>query len=326
MNIESLVAAADQRIRPHARETPLLESPALSEAIGATVFLKLENLQVTGSFKLRGALNRMLTLTPAQRARGVITASTGNHGAATALAGRIAGVQPTVFVPEKAVASKVARIRRLGALVEVHGTDSGETERHARAEAGRRGAEFLSPYNDWDVMAGQGTIGAELLRQCPDLDAVVVSVGGGGLIGGIAGYLAAARPSMRVIGCSPENSAVMAASVAAGRILDLPSLPTLSDGTAGGVEPDTITLAPCTELVEHYELVTEPEIAEAMRVLFREEGLVVEGSAGVALAALTRLRSQWGGRRVAVVLCGGNVDPGTWCDIVRAGDGSDGQS
>lgn len=322
MNLGKLVAEADRRIRPHARETPLLESPALSEAAGARVYLKLENLQVTGSFKARGALNRMLTLDPTDRARGVVTASTGNHGAATAYAGRIAGVRPTVFIPEGAVASKVARIRRLGADIVVHGTDSGETETFARAEAARRGLEFLSPYNDWDVMAGQGTIAAELLRQCPGLDAVVVAVGGGGLIGGIAGYLASARPGVRVIGCSPEHSAVMAASVAAGKILELPSLPTLSDGTAGGVEEGTITFAPCAELVERYELVTEAEIAEAMRSVFREEGLVIEGAAGVAVAALFRLRAELAGASVAVVLCGGNVDPGVWYDIV-AGRGGD---
>ncbi|MBM4185997.1 MAG: threonine/serine dehydratase [Gemmatimonadetes bacterium] len=313
-----ILEAAD-RIRPYLRETPLLHSAALSERIGTSVWLKLENLQVTGSFKARGALNKVLGLTEAERHRGVVTASSGNHGAAVANAGRHAGVVPTVFLPTTAAPIKIRKIEQLGARVEFAGDDSGVTEVHARAVAERAGQVYLSPYNDWDVVAGQGTIGIELLAQCPDLGGAVISVGGGGLIGGIASYLKAVRPELVVIGSSPANSCVMVESVRAGRVLDLPSLPTLSDGTAGGVEAGTITYPLCRDLVDDYDLPSEEEIAAAMRLLFDEERLICEGAAAVAVATAIRQRDRFAGRvrDLAIVLCGGNVDAETWCQVMR---------
>lgn len=319
MSLVARIEAADRRIRPHARETPLLWSPALSDRAGTGIHLKLENLQHTGSFKLRGALNRMLTLSDAERSRGIVTASTGNHGAACAYAGRMSGVAPLVFVPTGAAPSKVARIERLGGQVRYHGVDSGETEREARRQAELSGQYFLSPYNDEEVMAGQGTVAAELLRQLPDLGAVVVAVGGGGLIGGIATLLKQVRPDTLVIGCSPRNSAVMAASVEAGRVLDLPCEPTLSDGTAGGVEADTVTFEPCRRYVDRYDLVREDEIRDAMRLVYESEGLIIEGAAGVAVASALRLASDLGGREVAVVVCGGNIGRAVWSEALETG-------
>jgi len=319
MNLVDRIGAADRRIRPHARETPLLWSPALSDRAGTRIFLKLENLQHTGSFKLRGALNRMLTLSDGERARGIVTASTGNHGAACAYAGQMSGVAPTVFVPTGAAPSKVARIERLGGQVRYHGVDSGETEREARRQAELGGQYFLSPYNDEEVMAGQGTVATELLRQLPDIGAVVVAVGGGGLIGGIATLLKESRPDTVVIGASPRNSAVMAASVDAGRILDLPSEPTLSDGTAGGVEADTVTFEPCRRYVDRYDLVREDEIRDAMRLVYEAEGLIVEGAAGVAVASALRLAPELAGRDVVVVVCGGNIGRAVWSEALETG-------
>ena len=317
MNLVDRIGAAEQRIRAHVRETPLVLCPSLSEETGGRVFLKLENLQLTGSFKVRGALNKMLSLSAEDRARGVVTASSGNHGAAVAYAGGLAGVVPTVYLPENAAPSKVAKIRQLGARIEFFGNDSGLAEVEARRVSERTGQVYLSPYNDWDVVAGQGTIGIELLRQCPTLGAVVVSVGGGGLIGGIATWLKAHRPEFLVIGSSPKNSCVMVESVDHGEILDIPSLPTLSDGTAGGVESGAITFELCRDLVDQYDLPEESDIESALRLLFDEERLVVEGAAAVAVATLRRHPERVTGRDVAVVLCGGNIGVDVWCRAVR---------
>jgi threonine dehydratase len=316
MTLVDRIAAAEQRIRGQVRETPLMLCPSLSAETGGRVFLKLENLQLTGSFKVRGALNKMLSLSAADRARGVVTASSGNHGAAVAYAGGLAGVVPTVYLPQNAVPSKVAKIRKLGARVQFFGDDSGLAEVEARRVSERTGQVYLSPYNDWDVVAGQGTIGAELLRQCPSLSAAIISIGGGGLIGGIATWLKAHRPEFLVIGSSPRNSCVMVESVRQGRILDLPSLPTLSDGTAGGVEAGALTFDLCRDLIDHYDLPDETDIAAALRLLFEEERLVVEGAAAVAVATLRRHPELVAGRDVAVVLCGGNIGADVWCGAV----------
>jgi len=307
----SLAALADERIAPHVRRTPLLESDWLSAETGASALLKLESLQHTGSFKLRGALNKVLSLPAELRARPIVTASTGNHGAAVAYALARVGLTGTVYVPHDAEPSKVERIERLGARVVVHGRDSAEAEGHARALAAREGQVYISPYNDPEVVVGQGTAGLEIIRAVDRLDAVVVAVGGGGLISGVAGVIKAKWPSALVIGAAPRASAVMLESVRAGRILELESEPTLSDGTAGGVEPDAITFPWCRDLVDDWDLVGEDEIARAMRRVMLEDHLVVEGSAGVAVASAWRTGRRFAGGRIAVLVCGGNVGPGT---------------
>ena len=301
------ILAAESRIRAYVRETPLVDSPALSDATGASVWLKLENLQHTGSFKLRGATNKLLTLSAADRARGVVAASSGNHGAAVAYAGKTLGVPVSVFVPQGASSVKVEAMRRAGAEVAVFGTDGLDTEVRAREVARESGRAYVSPYNDWDVVAGQGTVGVELRRQAERLDAVVVAVGGGGLIGGIGAELKAHWPNVRIIGAQPANSAVMAASVRAGRVLEMASLPTLSDGTAGGIEADSVTFELCGAVVDEWVEVPEEEIAREMRYAIEVEHLLIEGAAAVAIAALRRCAPSLGGAQAAVVICGGNV-------------------
>lgn len=300
------VEQADRRIRPHVLETPLLESPGLSAELRATVLLKLENTQATGSFKVRGAMARMLAVPAADRAGGVWTASTGNHGAAVAYAGARLGIRSTVVVPAGASESKLAAIRAWGADLVEHGADSVEAEAEARRRAAEAGVVYISPYNDPEVVAGQGTVAAELIRQADGFDAVVVAVGGGGLVAGIAGYLRAVGHPAAVVGCSPAASPVMYESVQAGRILDLPSEPTLSDGTAGGVEPGAITFPWCRALVDRWHLVAESDIAQAMREAIGRDHQLVEGSAGVALAAARALAGDFRGGRIVVILCGGN--------------------
>jgi threonine dehydratase len=303
--------AADERIRPHARKTYLEYSPYYSDVGGAEVFFKLENLQHTGSFKTRGALNKLLTLTPDALTRGVVAASTGNHGAAVAFAAARVGTRAVVFVPDNASRDKLKMVERLGAEIRFHGDDCMVAELAARRHAEAHGMAYVSPYNDPMVVGGQGTVGVELGRQLDRIDAVFVSLGGGGLISGIAAYLKSARPGVRVIGCSPEHSQVMIQSVKAGEILDLPSQPTLSDGTAGGVEAGSITFDLCRELVDDYVTVTEDEIADSWREFTGVHHMMIEGAAAVAIASFMKLRAQFVGNNVVIVLCGANISPET---------------
>lgn len=301
-----MIATAETRIRPHIRETPVVQSLSLGERAGAEVWLKCENMQVTGSFKVRGATNSLMTLGVGARQRGVVAASSGNHGIAIAHAGRTLGIPVTVYVPEFASRVKTASMERLGAIVVRFGTDGLDTEIEARRAAALRNADYISPYNDTSVIAGQGTLGVELRRQLERIDTVVVAVGGGGLIGGVAADVKHHNPAVRIIGAQPSNSRVMMESVRAGRVLEMPSEPTLSDGTAGGVEIDTVTFPLCRDLVDEWIEVPEQDIAKSMRHAIEAESMLVEGSAAVALAVVVERRTRLQGR-VVVLLCGANV-------------------
>ena len=208
-NLKDAIEAAAERIGPHVLETPVVEAPSLSSELGCEVLLKLENIQKTGSFKIRGALNKVLQLTEAEKAAGIVTASSGNHGAAVSKAAQIAGGKVDIYVPEGASPAKIANMERLGGTVHVFGSDSGKSELEAQRVAKETGGTYVSPYNDPQVIAGQGTIGLELIRQVPDMDAVIIAVGGGGLASGIAGYLKAVNPKIETIGAAPAASAAM---------------------------------------------------------------------------------------------------------------------
>jgi threonine dehydratase len=274
----------------------------------------MENLQRTGSFKLRGAMNKLQVLGPEVRERGIVTESSGNHGAAISRALADLGGRGVVFVPENVSPAKLSAIRDHGAEVRLFGTDSGLCELEARRYAGEKGLPYISPYNDPDIIAGQGTVGLEIERQIESAasdagsdgaarggpDAVFVALGGGGLIAGIG-------RQVEMVACSPENSAVMHHSIAAGRVLEMELKPTLSDGTAGGVEPGAITLELCRALVDHRVLVSEEEIATAMRLVIGRHHTLIEGAAGVAVAACLKEKERYRGRRVVIVLCGANI-------------------
>jgi len=309
--ISAAAAIAAERISSIVCETPLTRSAAFSDEIGAEVYLKLENRQHTGSFKLRGASNCLMSLSTGQRETGCVTASSGNHGAAVAYAMRELGISGVIFVPEQTSTAKVDAIRSYGGEIRFFGTDGLDTETEARAFAGREGMYYVSPYNDASVVAGQGTCGIEIARQLPDVDAAFIAVGGGGLIGGVGSVLKRHNPDLMLVGCQPGASAVMAKSVEAGRILDLASEPTLSDGTAGGVESDSITFELCRDLADEFVLVAEDDIAAAMRDYIAVEEDRIEGAAGVAIAALRARRDVLQGRKVVVVVCGGNVSQQT---------------
>jgi threonine dehydratase len=315
----SEVLHAERRIRPHILETPVQSSPALSALSGAEVVIKAEHEQTTGSFKLRGAFNRLLTLPEDDRQRGVVAASSGNHGAAVAYACQALGIQATVYVPEGASPAKVGKIRSKGAAVVHYGTDGLDTELEARRVALETGMCYVSPYNDVAVMAGQGTLAVELHRQAGTLSRVYVAVGGGGLIGGMASYLAEVAPTVQIIGALPEASPVMAASVAAGRVIEMPTLPTLSDGTAGGMESDSVTFEVCRRLVHAWVTVSEDEIAGAMRLWATHHDGEIEGAAGVAMAACLRDAGRMDGARVGIVICGGNIAHDRWAEVTGTG-------
>lgn len=307
IDIQGMVNAAEQRIRTHVHETPLELSPVLSELTGASVYLKLENLQLTGSFKVRGAFNALLAATNDERARGVVAASSGNHGAGVAYAAQTLGARSLVFVPEGTLQLKIQNIVRLGGEVRSFGADGGITEVHARAYAAEHSMMYVSPYNDPIVIAGQGTIGTEIARQLASVDVIVASIGGGGLIAGTAGYLKAVRPSIHALGVSAHNSKAMAESVLAGRIVETQHLPTLSDGTAGGLEPGAITLELCRTLVDEFVDATEEEISSALRLFVESEHMLCEGAAALAIAGLLRAKEHVRGKNVVVVVCGANI-------------------
>ena len=303
MDVERAVVEAHERIRSHVIETPVWDGHWLGPG---RVHLKLENVQHTGSFKLRGALNKLLSLDDDERGRGIVAASSGNHGAAVAFGTHALGARGVVFVPEGTGEAKIEAIRAHGAEVRVHGSDCVLTEAHARRHADEHGMVYLSPYNDPAVVTGQGTVALELVRQVGGLDAVFVALGGGGLISGIGGYLKAVDPDVRIVACSPENSPVMHESLRAGRILELETAPTLSDSTAGGVERDSITFELCQHVVDDSVLVSEAEIADAVRLCLRQH-LLIEGAAGVAVAGFLKMRERFADARAAVILCGSNI-------------------
>jgi len=311
LNVKSEVLRAEHRIRQHIRETPLEYSCHLSELAGCHVFLKLENLQFTGSFKMRGAINKLLTLSAEERVKGVVTASTGNHGLAVARGLKRLGIQGTLYLPENTSPQKIELLSRYEADLRFYGSESAEAESYAREESQREGTIYVSPYNDPQIIAGQGTIAVELLRHLDRIDAVFVSVGGGGLISGIAGFLKGANKATRVVGCLPENSPTMAESICAGRIVESRIQSTLSDGTAGGIEPEAITFDLCEQYVDEWVLVDEDEIRDAMKLIFERHRLVIEGAAGVSVASFLRMKGRFRTHKTAnvvLVICGGNVD------------------
>ena len=308
------IDATARRIRDRVLETPLVRAPWL-DGPECRVFLKLENFQHTGSFKVRGAAS-YLAANRASIGSSVVTASTGNHGAAVAFAAAANGVKARIFVPQTASTAKFNAIRRLGATIVEEGNDALESERAARDYAEAGGYPYISPYNDEDVVCGQGTIAVEIVASLPSVQSIVVAVGGGGLAGGIAAYLHAVRPDAGVLGASPSASAVMARSISAGYIVDERSRPTLSDATAGGIEPGAITFPLCRDLLVGVRLAEESEIAAGMRDLILEQRVVGEGAAGCAIAGYRSAMNELRGDTV-IVVCGGNASRETLAGIMR---------
>jgi threonine dehydratase len=295
------------RIEHNVTRTPLEYSEALSRETGAKVFVKWECEQTTGSFKLRGALNKLRSLAPGDRAKGVVSASTGNHGLAISHASRLEGVSLKLFLPETVAAIKKKRIEAMGIDVEVRGASCDRAEAIARDFAAKNGRVFVSPYNDWDIVFGAGTVGLEIAADAPAFDEVLVPVGGGGLIAGIGAFLKSARPGARIVGVEPETSAFMAASLAAGRLVEIDERPSIADAVAGGIEPGAITFPLCRDLVDAIETVPEPLIARAMALVYDRHGKIIEGAGALPFAALLHAPDAHRGRAVVAVVSGQNI-------------------
>ncbi len=318
------VRAARQRIQEHVYLSPCARSETLSRLSGCHAWLKLENLQMTGAYKERGALNKLSLLTAEERGRGLIAASAGNHAQAVAYhAGRM-GVPVTIVMPEGTPLLKVANTRGHGAKVVLSGSNYDEAYTEARRLEAAEQRTFVHPFDDLDVIAGQGTVGLEVLEQVPDLDAVLVPVGGGGLVSGIAAAVKALRPSARVIGVETEVLPSMLASLEEQRLVTIEPATTLADGIAVK-RPGEITFAHVQKLVDEIVTVSEEEIASAILYLLEKEKAVVEGAGAVGVAALLNHKVRLEGQRVVSIVSGGNIDVNVIARVIERGLVRDGR-
>ncbi len=308
MNLFPEIIAAEKRIKANILKTPLYPSNYLSQLSEGQVFLKLENEQYTGSFKARGALNKILSATPEEVATGFITASTGNHAQGFARALSIAGATGTIFLPENASPAKVEALKSYPVDLEFYGHNSLETELHAKAIAEKRGLIWVSPYNDPLIVAGQGTMGLEINTQAPDsIDYVLGCIGGGGMMAGVSTAIKNISPQTTVVGCLPEKSPEMYLSVKAGKVVFIDFEETLSDGSAGGLEDGSITFPICQKYVDEYTLVTEEAIADSIRLIAQKHHKIIEGAAAVAVASFLKELEKYKGKTVVIIICGANI-------------------
>lgn len=313
------VRDAAERLRRVVVRTPLRHSPALSRIAGVEAWLKLECAQHTGSFKLRGAYNALALIPAARRARGVVASSAGNHGLGVARAARDFGIPAKIYVPSSAPQVKRDGISRLGATVDSSCPDYDAAMDAALSYAAMTGALFVNPCAGDDLLAGQGTVALEIAEDLPSLAAVIVPVGGGGLLGGMASYLRRAMPDVRILGAQSERTDAMARSLAAGRVVDIGHDPTLADGLAGAIDDEGLAIGRAA--LDDIAVVSEGAIADAIRWLAREEGLTVEGSGAAGVAALLAGALGRVPGPVAVVVSGGNIDPARHAEIVARGSG-----
>ena len=311
------VGAARERIAPYVRHTPLEQSPALSHALGAEVYLKLECWQVTGSFKPRVSLSRLLAMDASARERGVVASTAGGHGIGLSHASRVLGVPARIYLPRAADARKVRAIAANGAELSFLSSVS-EARAAARADAMHTGATFVSAYNDPHVVAGGGTVALEILDDLPDVDLLVAPVGGGGIISGMGVALHAARPGARVWGVMPEVNPVLARWMEAGRPVAVDGRPSIADGLGASIEDDSITFPLARRHVERMLLVSEDAIADAMAWLLFEHGIYVEPSGAATVAALRDVTLPPDARRVAVLISGRNVSTERWTSLAGA--------
>ena len=318
------IVAAKVRITPHVLRTPLVPARALSLALGVEVSVKPETLQETGSFKLRGATNAMMSLSAEARARGVVTASSGNHGPALAYAATRLGAASTICLSQMVPENKIANVRANGGTARVEGRDYDQSMEVCKRLVADEGLTLVHPFDNPAVVAGAGIIGLELAEDADNLDCVLVPLSGGGLLAGVATAIKARAPKVRVIGVSMERGAAMIASLKAGKPVDVAEVETLADALGGGIGLDNKwTFQAVRTLVDDCVTVKEEAIAEAMRLIHRHQGLIVEGAGAVGVAALLTGAVKTKGR-AACVLSGRNIAPEAFINIVSNGSHADG--
>ena len=315
-NIIKLVREAKDNFGDFVHETPLDYSTTFSKLSGNTIYLKLENLQKTGSFKIRGALNKINKLNDSEKKNGVVTASAGNHGQAVALSASLNNIRSTVVIPESTPIIKAEAIENYGAKVIIHGDNYDEAFDHALKIQKKEGLTFIQAFNDEDVIIGQGTIGLEILEKLPETDIIIVPVGGGGLISGISSYCKAIKPSIKIIGVEAAGSPSMYQSLKKGEIIKLKEIKTIADGIAIK-KPGDITFNIIKELVDEIVLVDDDEIASAVLLLLERAKLVVEGSGAVSLAAALKIKEK--DKNIVALLSGGNIDINLISRIISRG-------
>ena len=318
------VQQAYSRIRESILATPCGYSEAFSQLSGSQVFLKLENLQKTGSYKERGALNRILTLTPDERARGLITASAGNHAQAVSLHATRLGIAAEIVMPLATPLNKVMSTRRLGAEVVLHGANYDEACEEALRQSRARGLTFIHPFDDNTVIAGQGTLGLEILGQHPDVDVVIAAIGGGGLISGMACALKEINPRVRVVGVQSARLPSMKRAVEQNMPVTLPVASTIADGIAVR-RAGKLTLGLVQKYVDEIVTVEEEEIASAILVLLEREKTLAEGAGAAPLAALIHRKTACAGKKVVAIVSGGNLDVTLLSRIIERGLVKDGR-
>ena len=304
MNIKNETLIAEKRIRTFIKETPLDYSPYLSRIGRCNVYLKLENLQLTGSFKIRGAMNKILSSKNQQE---FVTASSGNHGIAVAYTLNKLNMKGSIYLPEYTSKSKSEAIKEYDIDISYFGEDCVQTENYAKEKAKEKNLEYISPYNDLKIVSGQATIGLELENQLDSIDSVLVPVGGGGLISGIAGYLKTVNKDIQIIGCQPRNSSVMFESIKAGHIVEMESKDTISDGTAGGIEENSITFDICQKYVDDFIIVGETEIKKGILLALEKHSLLVEGAAALSIASFINRKDEFQGKNVVLLLSGSRI-------------------
>ncbi len=303
------IQSARDRIHGYLYQTPFELDPVLSEELGCSVYLKLELQQVSGSFKARGAFNKILSVPLEQRQNTFyVAASTGNHAAAFCTALRMLDLEGKVYLPKHVSSSKLAFIRSLKVPFELHGDNSLQTELYARKVSEKPGSILVHPYNDPLIIAGQGTVGFEMMTQQRELDMVVLPVGGGGLISGVGLAYKTMQPEVHIVGCQPAQSPEMVVSIRKGCIINEEiSKPTLSDGTAGGLEPDSMTFTMCQDYVDDWYLIDEDAIANEIVAMLRNQQMLIEGAAALPLAYCRLHRHQLKGKKVGVVITGKRI-------------------